>query len=120
MRNLKSTDLFAALRVVKEIGIKEEMKEFAQALQKGSINAKTQREIGVELILGILGNAGSPSAEMAVFRFLSGPMEIPVEDLREMDLLEFGEKVSEFAGSIDIEAWKAFFTSLVGQMKKNG
>lgn len=119
MRQLKSTDIFAALRVVKEIGIKEEMKEFAQALQKGSVSEKTQREIGAELIFGILGNAGSPSAENAVFRFLSGPMEISVEELRDMDALDFAKQIGEFVTSIDIEAWKAFFTSLVGQMKKS-
>ena len=35
MRQLKSTDLFAALRVVKEIGVKDEMKQFAQAVAEG-------------------------------------------------------------------------------------
>ena len=119
MRQLKSTDIFAALRVVKEIGIKEEMKDLAQAIQKGPVSEQKQREMGVELIMGILGNAGSQQAENAVFRFLSGPTEISVEELRDMDALDFVKKIGDLATSIDIEAWKAFFTSLVGQMKKS-
>lgn len=118
MRQLKSTDLFAGLRVVKAIGVKEEMKEFAQALANGSVSAKTQQEMGVELMLGILANCGDKAAEMAFFEFLSAPTEIPVEDLRDMDLLEFAEKIRDLVEFIDLEAWKAFFTSLADLMKK--
>lgn len=118
MRQLKSTDLFRGLRVCKEIGIKEEMKEFAQAFSDGRISAKNQREVGVELIFGILGNAGSEGAEKAVFEFLSAPMEIPVEELREMDLIDFAEKVKELIAFVDIEAWRSFFSSL-GEILKS-
>ena len=118
MRQLKSTDLFAGLRVVKAIGVKEEMKEFAQSLANGAVSAKTQREMGVELMLGILANCGNKEAETAFFEFLSAPMEIPVETLREMDLMEFAEKIKELVEYIDMEAWKAFFTSLGDLLKK--
>lgn len=118
MRQLKSTDLFAALRVVKAVGVKEEMKQFAASLADGKITAKTQREIGVELMLGLLANCGTEEAEMAFFKFLSGPIEIPVAQLRDMDLDEFAEKIKEFISSIDMEHWKAFFASLADLMKK--
>lgn len=118
MRQLKSTDLFAGLRVVKAIGVKEEMKEFARALADGVVTAKTQREMGVELMLGILANCGNKDAETAFFEFLSAPMEVPVDVLRDMDLMEFAEKIKEFVGYIDMEAWKAFFTSLADLIKK--
>lgn len=118
MRTLKSTDLFAGLRVVKAIGVKEEMKEFAQALADGAVTAKTQREMGVELMLGILANCGDKAAEKAFYEFLSAPMEISVEELQEMDLIKFAEAIKELVEYIDMEAWKAFFTSLADLMKK--
>lgn len=118
MRQLKSTDLFAALRVVKAVGVKEEMKEFAQHLADGKISAKTQREIGVELMLGLLANCGTEEAETAFFKFLSGPLEITVADLRDMDLDVFADKIKEFVASVDVEHWKAFFSSLADLMKK--
>lgn len=118
MRALKSTDLFAALRVVKEIGVKEELKQFAAAISDGRVSAKTQREIGAELIFGLLGNCGTERAESAFFAFLSGPLEIPVQELREMDLDLFMDNIKEFIASIDMEHWKAFFASLADLLKK--
>lgn len=118
MRQLKSTDLFAALRVVKAVGVKDEMKQFAAALSEGRVNAKTQREMGVELMLGLLANCGTEEAEMAFFSFLSGPIEVPVAELRDMDLDVFADKIKSFVASIDLEHWKAFFSSLADLMKK--
>lgn len=118
MRQFKSTDLFAALRIVKEIGVKQELKDFAAAMADGKISAKTQRELGAELLFGLLGNCGTKEAETAFFEFVSEPMEIPVAELRDMDLLEFMTKVREFVEFIDVEAWKSFFTSLADLIKK--
>ena len=118
MRALKSTDLFAALRVVKEIGVKDEMKQFAQAINQGRMSEKTQRELGLELIFGLLANCGTEAAEKAFFAFLSGPMEMTVQELREMDLDVFADKVKEFIASVDIEHWRSFFSSLADLMKK--
>lgn len=118
MRKLKSTDLFAALRVVRAIGIKEEVVALATTLnaQKGG---KTQEEVGTELILGLLANCGEKGAENAFYEFLSGPTEIAPEELREMDLMAFANLVKELVVSVDIEAWKDFFHSLVAALKLN-
>ena len=122
MRKLVSKDLFAALRVVKEVGVKDQLKEMAdvitQAKESGEDLEKKQRELGVELILGVLANCGTERAERAFFAFLSGPLEIPEEELREMDLLEFGELVKTFIDSIDREAWRSFFDSLSDLIRK--
>lgn len=118
MRGLKSTDLFAALRVVKEIGIKDEMKRMAEALQGAKINKKTQTEVGMELIMSVVANCGTPSAEKAFFEFFSGVSEIPINELMEMDLDKFADTVKEFVLSVDLEHWKAFFTQLAGLIRK--
>ena len=131
MRQLKTTDLFAGLRVIKAVGVKEEMKQFAMSLANGQVKAdgkvikkrepvseQAQRELGTELLLGILANCGTEAAETAFFEFVAGPLEIPVPELRDMELLKFAEKIRELVGFIDVEAWKSFFTSLGELLKK--
>ena len=118
MRALKSTDLFAALRVVKEIGVKDEMKQFAATVADGRMSEKTQRELGAELIFGLLANCGTEAAEKAFFAFLSGPLEVPVQELRDMDLDIFADMIKDFVASVDIEHWRSFFTSLAGLIRK--
>lgn len=112
MRNLKSTDLFAALRVVREIGIKDEVNRFAKIAQGSEASEELQRELGLELILGILANCGTESAEKAMYDFLSGPLEISVPELKDMDLEEFADTIRDFITSIDLEHWRGFFESL--------
>ncbi len=119
MRQLKTTDLFAALRLLNEVGVKQEMKEFSQALADGKISAKTQREMGIELVMGLLGNCGTTGAEKAFYEFVGGPLEIAPEALQEMDLLEFVQKIKDLVEFIDVEAWKAFFTSLMDLLKRS-
>lgn len=113
MRSLKTCDLFAALRVVKEVGIKDEMKRLALAVQGDKVSKMTQTEAGLELIMGVLANCGTESAEKAFYDFLSGVMEIPQEELKNMDLEVFSKKVIELVETIDLDHWKGFFLSLV-------
>lgn len=123
MRTLKSKDLFAALRVVKEIDVKEEVLRISSALMDGSIDSvdtdELKKEVGLELMLGILGNCGTEKAEKAVFDFLAGPLEKPAPDLRETDLLELMEMIKKMIEMNDGEKWKAFFTSLSALIRKS-
>lgn len=122
MRTLKSKDLFAALRVVKEIDVKEEILRISSLMTDRSIDEadldELKKEIGLELMLGILGNCGTEKAEKAVFDFLAGPLEKTELDLREMDLLELMEMIKKMIEMNDGEKWKAFFTSLSALIRK--
>ena len=118
MRALKSRDLFMALRLVREIGIKDEMKRMADLLYSGKVNKKTQTEVGIELIMSILANCGTESAEKAFFDFLALPTEIPADELRDMDLETFADTIKQLVLSVDVEHWKAFFTQLAELIRK--
>ena len=118
MRTLKSKDLFAALRVVKEVGIKDEMRRMAELVKDGKIDTKEQTELGIELVMNILANCGTESAEQAFFAFLSLPMEIDPEELREMDLEDFADQIRELIETVDIDHWRGFFHSLAELIKK--
>lgn len=116
MRTLKSTDLFAALRIVKEIGVKDEMKRMAESIQ--GVTDANQTEVGIELLMSVLANCGTEGSEKAFYSFLSGVTEVSVEDLRNMDLTDFADLIKEFVQSVDVEHWRSFFTQLAGLIKK--
>lgn len=113
MRNLITSDLFAALRIVKEVDVKEEIKRLSAAIQNDKVSKQTQTEIGMELIFSLLANCGTERAEKAFYAFLSGVMEIDEDALKNMELTEFADKVKEMVEAIDIDHWKGFFHSLV-------
>lgn len=118
MRKLKSTDLFAALRVVKAIGVKDEIVALAETL-KGKTDRKTQEQVGTELILGLLANCGDKAAENAFYEFLAAPSEKTVEELREMELFEFANTIKDLVEEMDLDAWRGFFGSLAAVLKKS-
>ena len=115
MRKLITHDAFLAFRVLKEIDIKQELIRMADAVRNKDEEdtEKLKTEVGMELIMGILANAGTESAERAVYAFLAGPMEIPAGELAQMDLLEFMGEIKKLIEFIDKDEWRDFFTPLV-------
>lgn len=114
MRKLQTTDVFAALRIVKAAGVADEVKKIARILEE---KEKTEAEvsimdIGIEMIVGIMEKLAGTDAEKAFYRFLSGPMEIKEKDIATMDPIELVDKIMEMKDVVDVERWKKFFISL--------
>lgn len=116
MRQLRTHDLFTAMKVVKNLNISEEIKSIAAEMANGK-SLKQQEQIGAQLILTVIGNMGDDHAEKAVYNFLSGPFECDPEEIREMELPELREKIREFIELIGIDGWKDFFGSLASMTK---
>jgi hypothetical protein len=120
MRKLIAHDVFLAFRLLKEVGIKEEMVGMVEKIRNGDLeDKKTQAEVGAELIFGVLAKAGTEASEDAFFAFLEGPLEMPAEELKNMDLFELSGLISEFIQSMNLEEWKAFFQPLVKILAKS-
>lgn len=117
MRKLNGHDVFMALRVMKKIEIKEELVELAKAINDKD-NTLTQTTLGAKLILSVLANCGDEAAEKAFFDFLAGPLETTGEVLAETGLSELFAKTEELIQSIDVEEWRAFFTSVVKMLRR--
>lgn len=79
MRKLKGKDLFPAMRLLYSLDMKDELK-------KMSVQDESQEEAGFSLIFDIFGKALKKESEEKVFQFLSGPFEMSVEDIQEMDM----------------------------------
>lgn len=117
MRKLVSHDAFLACRIIREIGVKDELVAMAYAIKNRGKSEKSQEEIGIELIMGVLANASTEKAEQAVYAFLEGPLEIPAEEIKQMELLKLLTTIKEYIGFIDLEEWRDFF-HFVGKIQQ--
>lgn len=102
MRNLNTGDLFKAARMIKEMGIKEELKAFAENLDD-NVN---QKDAGIDLLMLIFSKVTETKSEKLIYKFLAGPFEMEVEEVEKMDLFEMIETLFTVA---DVEKWKGLF-----------
>ncbi|MGL5085311.1 MAG: hypothetical protein ACRC68_06265 [Clostridium sp.] len=101
MRKLNTSDVFAFTRMVKEIGLKEEIKGIAaKATEEQDVN-----KVGLDMIFTLIEKFSEVNSENALYEFLRKPLEVSKEDVATMDLFDLVEKVMNMA---DVEKWKTF------------
>lgn len=101
MRKLNTSDVFAFTRLVKEIGLKEEIKNITAKVAEET-DVKT---LGLDIIFTLIEKFSEVNSENALYEFLSRPLEISKEEVGTMDLFELVEKIMQIA---DVEKWKTF------------
>lgn len=112
MRNLQTQDIFAFVRLIDEVGIKDELKTLV--LSKDKMTDLTQESFGYDLIFTMISGASKKKAEEALYEFFSNILECDKEEIRTMEPTEFIEKAIKVA---DPEKWKNFFSSVAKLMK---
>jgi hypothetical protein len=112
MRKLQTSDIFNALRLIKKAKLKEELKPVMELAASGALKLE---EIGLEGMLTAIEIFSEKGAEKALYEVLSGPFELPPEEIEAMDINIFAEALSELAKENDI---KRFFTGLSGLISK--
>lgn len=101
MRKLKTTDLFAFARMMKAIGIKDEVRDIAQK----SDTAAQAWDKGFELLYHAFDLATEKEGEKHVYEFLAGPFETTAEEIADLPLPEFFDKCRELAQENDLPAF---------------
>ena len=114
MRNLNTTDIFAACRLLSAIGIREEVKEVALRAEE-SKNKKVKMDLGFDLFFGILEKATTEKSEIEVYKFIANILECEWEAVRDMDPMELLDKLEQVA---DFDKWKNFFGRVMAFVKK--
>lgn len=112
MRNLETQDVFAFVRMIDEVGIKDKLKEMIMA--KDNISDLTAESFGYDLMFALLEGASQKRAEESIYEFFGNIMEVSKDELRHSDPIEFIESVMKIA---DVEKWQSFFTSAAKLMK---
>ena len=114
MRRLKTKDVFAAMRLVKEAGLRDEVKRIALLVRQ---NKKLKIEdVGSDFIIGAFEGLCSAGAEKKAYIFLSGPFEMEPEEIENMDFMELTKKLKEFSKIESKEEWKAFFDAVANSI----
>lgn len=109
MRKLQAADLFSFCRLIRDIDLKEEVKNIAKVYEK-----ENAWDMGYELIYTIFEKAISKKTENAIYEFLSGIMEVERGAVAKMDPVELLEHILEIASP---EKWKELFTQAAKLMK---
>lgn len=112
MRNLQTQDVFAFVRLIDEVGIKDELKTLI--MSKDKMTDLTQESFGYDLIFTMISGASKKKAEEALYEFFANILECDKEDVRTMEPTEFIEKAIQVA---EVEKWKRFFESVAKLMK---
>lgn len=111
MRKLITADLMAAMRLVKSVGLRDELKRIIDENE-----GKDARETGIDGVLSVLELCGSEKAEAAIYGFLARPLEITPEEIAALPLPELAENLRALwadGGGHD------FFTCLSGMISRN-
>jgi len=112
MRKLQTKDVFSALRIIKKVGLKEEMKPVFKLAASGELGVE---DIGVEGMLTVIEIFAEHKAETCLYEVLSGPFEMTIEEVGEMNINDLLVNIQEMASENDL---KSFFSSLVGMIGK--
>lgn len=114
MRNLQTKDIFNASRLIKSLGIKEEIKNFC--MKATTIKDLNSEEFGFDLLYLIFDKSTEEQAEKEIYTFIASFFECSPEEIAEMDPCEMLDKCLEVA---DVEKWKSFFSHLVKLIQSN-
>lgn len=105
MRNLQTTDIFSAIRLLTRIGIREEVQEVATRAAE-SKDKKAKIDMGFDLFFGILEKASQENAENEIYKFIANLFECDPEEVRVMKPIKLFKDLGKVA---DFEEWKDFF-----------
>lgn len=101
MRKLLTNDLFKFTRLIKSIGLKDEIKRFASDVDKQQDVAA----VGVDFLMIILERISDEGTEKLLYEFLSGPFEMEADEIANMELIDMVEALAQIA---DVEKWRSF------------
>lgn len=112
MRKLNTTDVFAALRVIRAANLREELKPLLKRAADGSANIE---DVGIDGIMSALEMLAEKKAERAIYEVLSGPLEISPDEVGALDILEFAQKIEQIAKENDLKSFFGYVSGILGK-----
>ena len=93
MRKLETSDVFAACRLMKKLGLKEKFKAIAE-------EANSSQDVfdkGYDLIWDLFDPATEQNSEAEIYAFLAGPLEMTPEEVSHLHLDKLLESLQQMA-----------------------
>lgn len=116
MRKLKTSDVFAFMRVVRVAGIRDEVIRIGLLVNEGKVLDIS--EVGAEFILACIEKCAGTEAEKAIYSFLGGLIEISPAEVAEMDPFKLLNELMTLKEYVTSEEATAFFHSVELLMAK--
>ena len=110
MRKLKTSDIPAACRCLKKLGLKDQIREIAQS----SDSVKDAWSKGFDLLWNVFDIATEAEGEQHLYAFLAGPFEMTAEEVADLELPDLFADLKQLAEENDLTG---FFRSAGKLMK---
>lgn len=104
MRKLKTTDVFATMRIIKKTGMKEDL---IPLIKKAT--AENLEDIGIEGFLTIIEILSEKNSEKAIYEVLAGPFEMTAKEVENLELDELAKLLEQLGNENNV---KNFFKAL--------
>lgn len=98
MRKLTAPDLFAGVRLIKKMGVKEDARELA----KKSDDLAQLWDNGFDFVWGLFDKLTDQDGEGALYDLLAGPYEMTPEQVRALPIAEHIENLQTLARENDL------------------
>lgn len=112
MRKLNTTDVFAALRVIRAANLRDELKPLLKRAADGNASIE---DVGIDGIMSALEMLAEKKAERAIYEVLSGPLEISPDEVGALDILEFAQKIEQIAKENDLKSFFGYVSGILGK-----
>ena len=110
MRKLKTSDIPAACRCLKKLGLRDRVQEIA----KNSDSAKDAWDKGFDLLWSVFDLATEQEGEQQLYAFLAGPFEMTPAEVADMEIPALFDSLKQMAEENDLAG---FFKSVQALMK---
>ena len=118
VRELQFGDLFTAMRIVKKVNIKPQLKEFGtidiKDKKKEEVE-KIQKEKGIELFMHIIENLDM--AEQDILKLMSDLSGLSAEEIKQLNFNGIKEFYDKLIEANPMEDLKDFFKQAIGSIK---
>lgn len=105
MRKLNGGDIFAALRMIRQIDFKTPIDEIGKQLSAASTD-DDKAAAGMEIINILLANVTDTKSEELIFGFLAGPFEQPdAAAVRSMEINELADNLISLMQNNDLRGF---------------
>lgn len=113
MRALNTADVFAAVRIIRASGMREELKQLIRRALESDSPAES---VGIEGFLIIAEAMAEKKSEQAIYEFFSGPFELEPEGVAALSINQLLENITELLKGCNL---KSFFKSVSGILGKS-
>lgn len=122
MRKLNTADVFAAARVIRASGMRDQLlpiiqkaaEETKAAEDKKAMDAILSR-IGINGFLTVLEALAERKSEAAIYEVLAGPMECSAEDVEDMPLEDLIPMLRQIAEENQLKDFFGYVSGILGK-----